>query len=470
MHPFIISFVCVFLALSLLERIRFHKYVGENVHGPKFWTPILGGLLPMVYDPESFWKKQQEYSNGISWNSIFGRLMIFSVDVDTSKKIFINKEGNLRLALHPNAEWILGKDNIAFMHGEDHKQLRTTLLKIFHKSAMYRYLDLQRKTIIKHISEWVGNPVIVADVARDLNVETSLLVFIGSYFDDDERRIAHGLYANITKGFLALPLYFPGTTLWKAMTCRKNIVDMFTVASSKSRRKISTGGEPDCLLDYWMEHVLKMDKPYTDEEVAKVLLDFLFASQDASTASLTWIPFLMSRHPNVLRKVRQELEDISFDPNQSISLDTLSKLKYSEAVVKETLRYRPPATMVPHVAVEKYKVTENYIAPKGCLVIPDIVSACKQGISYSNLFIPERWYNPEPKLNENFLVFGFGPHKCLGYEYAKNHLLLFLIIISTLLEWKVYESDQSNHITYKPTIYPACGCVTRFQLRGKVST
>ena len=32
------------------------------------------------------------------------------------------------------------------------------------------------------------------------------------------------------------------------------------------------------------------------------LLDFLFASQDASTASLTWIFALLDEHPEVLQK------------------------------------------------------------------------------------------------------------------------------------------------------------------------
>lgn len=36
----------------------------------------------------------------------------------------------------------------------------------------------------------------------------------------------------------------------------------------------------------------------------------------------------------------------------------------------------------------------------------------------------------------NFLVFGHGPHYCVGKEYAINHLMAFLAITSTSLDWQ----------------------------------
>lgn len=41
-----------------------------------------------------------------------------------------------------------------------------------------------------------------------------------------------------------------------------------------------------------------------DHEMADTVMDFLFASQDASTASLVWMVCLMAGHPLVLAKVR----------------------------------------------------------------------------------------------------------------------------------------------------------------------
>ncbi len=35
------------------------------------------------------------------------------------------------------------------------------------------------------------------------------------------------------------------------------------------------------------------------------------------------------------------------------------------------------------------------------------------------------------KFQRNFLTFGCGPHYCVGREYATNHLIVYLAILST---------------------------------------
>ena len=47
-------------------------------------------------------------------------------------------------------------------------------------------------------------------------------------------------------------------------------------------------------------------------------------------------------------------------------------------VVKEVLRYRPPAPMVPQIAQQPFKLTEDYTAPKGAMIIPSVWAACMQ--------------------------------------------------------------------------------------------
>ena len=42
----------------------------------------------------------------------------------------------------------------------------------------------------------------------------------------------------------------------------------------------------------------------TDAAMADTVMDFLFASQDASTASLVWLTCVMADRPDILAKVR----------------------------------------------------------------------------------------------------------------------------------------------------------------------
>jgi hypothetical protein len=69
-------------------------------------------------------------------------------------------------------------------------------------------------------------------------------------------------------------------------------------------------------MDYWAQNCLaEIDEAAaagipppghcSDAAMADTVMDFLFASQDASTASLVWTLCLMADHPDVLAKVRR---------------------------------------------------------------------------------------------------------------------------------------------------------------------
>ena len=61
-----------------------------------------------------------------------------------------------------------------------------------------------------------------------------------------------------------------------------------------------------------------------------------------------------------------------------------------------------------------------------------------QGYENPDKFDPDR-FGPERgedvKYATNFLVFGHGPHYCVGKEYAQNHLATFLARIATSLDF-----------------------------------
>ena len=75
----------------------------------------------------------------------------------------------------------------------------------------------------------------------------------------------------------------------------------------------------------------------------------------------------------------------------TLSGEDLAEMPFTRQVVKEVLRFRPPAPMVPQVAMRPFKLTDGYTAPKGAFIIPDIVSACHQGFSNAKEFDPDRF-------------------------------------------------------------------------------
>jgi len=209
----------------------------------------------------------------------------------------------------------------------------------------------------------------------------------------------------------------------------------------------------------------------TDEEIAYLVLDFLFASQDASTSSIVWSVQLLADHPEVLRKVREEQARVRPN-NEPITAELIASMHYTHQVMKEVLRFRPPATMVPHIAIEDWKVDDeegSYVVKKGSVILPSIWCSSFQGYSNPYEFDPDR-FNDERmehiKYAKSWLVFGAGPHLCLGKEYAMNHLTAFISILAAEYEWTHEHTDKSDNIIFLPTIFPEDGCVAQIKPRA----
>jgi sterol 22-desaturase len=69
---------------------------------------------------------------------------------------------------------------------------------------------------------------------------------------------------------------------------------------------------------------------------------------------------------------------------------------------------------------------------------------------------PERWLDPESTANlnpQNFLVFGSGPHRCIGVEYANMHMACAVGTAALLLDWKHHRTNDSEDTEYVRLIH-----------------
>lgn len=144
--------------------------------------------------------------------------------------------------------------------------------------------------------------------------------------------------------------------------------------------------------------------------------------------------------------------------------------EWTRACVKETLRYRPPVLMVPYIVKKTFHIPEaNYTAPKGSMIIPSTWLSLHDPEAYPepDTYNPDRWVsgNAEDQ-GKNWLVFGTGPHYCLGQTYATLNLMLLLHKLSSEFEWKHTITPKSEDIRIFATIFPMDDLLLTFSRRN----
>jgi len=474
------TIVALLFGLAIYERIWLAS-MKTNIPGPSWTLPFLGKIYKMIVHPFKFYEDQEAYGP-FSWTTFFGQFVIFSKDSDLTKKVFQSSK-ELQLWLTIGAKRILGERNIAFLNGTEHKQLRKQLLPLFTKKALSIYLSIQEKCIRKHLALWNESRKEQGEMkspCRDLNMETSTSVFVGTYLEDKDYENYRNNYFMMNEGFITVPINFPGTALNKAIKARHRVVDLLKTCVVKSKKRMALGEEPECLLDVWMEDILPKNEerlangedplPHTsDQEIAEVVLDFLFASQDASTSSLVWTIDLLHKHKDILEKVRAEQKRLRPTNSEPITYDLVSEMEYTRMVMKELLRFRPPATMVPHRASQDVEI-DGYKIKKGAVVLPSIWCSHHAGGGFKNpeKFDPQRFDRNNldaVKDSKYYIPFGIGPHMCLGKDYAMYNLTLFLALLSTSSNWERIPTEDMDEIIFLPTIYPKDCCIAKFSPR-----
>ena len=461
--------------LTFLHFARLHKF---KIPGPNYWaTPLLGKLIHIIRDPFGFWDDQlklaQSNPNGYSWTSIMGFFTVFCHTAEHCQKIFAaNGPDTLGLILHPNGRILFGAGNIAFQSGARHKALRASFINLFTTKALSLYLPKQQEILLRHLDMWAtkfpkgSTPTEMRTYIREMNCETSQYVFLGTHLDNP--KVFSEDYDMMTQGFLAAPLYFPGTLLYKAVKARDRALVRLERAVASSKKAMSLPNvEPTCLLDFWSIHVMEEVRVATEagEEVphysndfsmAEMMMDFLFASQDASTASLTMITATMKEYPEILARVVAEQDRLR--PNdEPLTFDLLQEMTFTRQCVLEQLRQVPPAPMVPMIAHAPFKIDDSLTVPKYSIVIPSIVGGCRDGFTNPEEFDPDRMGDERQEDRKNaksMLVFGVGPHRCVGYNYAINHLTVFLALMAKNMAWDRQRTKDSDKIIYLPTLYP----------------
>jgi cytochrome P450 len=184
---------------------------------------------------------------------------------------------------------------------------------------------------------------------------------------------------------------------------------------------------------------------HSDENfVTDIVISFILAGRDTTSAALTWYLWLLSKNPHVEHEVLKEINEKS----EATAFDEVKDMVYTHASLCESMRLYPPVAADTKVAVNDDVLPDGTVVRKGMLVtyIPYAMGRMETlwGSDWAD-FKPERWLEKDEAENKQwkfvgrdaytYPVFQAGPRICLGKEMA--FLQMKRVVAGILRRFKV---------------------------------
>ncbi|TFK34561.1 cytochrome P450 [Crucibulum laeve] len=209
----------------------------------------------------------------------------------------------------------------------------------------------------------------------------------------------------------------------------------------------------------------------SESELIGQMSTLTFAATDTTSGALSRILFLLSTHPDVQQKLRQEIIDAR-DDGQDLSYDILVNLPYLDAICRETLRLYPPVSQLVRTTRQDVVLPlskpikgldgrdiEEIPIPNNTNVIISLINANRNPEiwgSDSYEWKPERWLQDLPSsvsnahipgIYSNLMTFLGGGRACIGFKFSQ---LEMKVVLSTLVE-KFQFDPTDKEICWKMT-------------------
>ncbi|RAL15138.1 cytochrome P450 [Aspergillus homomorphus CBS 101889] len=199
---------------------------------------------------------------------------------------------------------------------------------------------------------------------------------------------------------------------------------------------------------------------------------FLFAGHDSTAATIVYSIYMLSKHPELLARVRAEHDQVFGDVSSTAQTLTqhpelINQLPLTLAVIKETLRLFPAASALrwgqPGVHLQDQNGTKY---PTDGLCIWILHGAIQRNPNYwkdPSAFLPERWLvGPDHPLyppKGGWRAFEQGPRDCIGQTLALLDIKVTLLLV-------LREFDFQDQYAEWDRLHPSAGPNTVFGERA----
>jgi cytochrome P450 len=336
--------------------------------------------------------------------------------------------------------------------GDFWRRQRRLAQPAFHRQRISSYGDVMVQYAERAIDTWKAGEH--RDIARDMT-RLTLEIVVKTLFNSDVSNDADHI-GQILSG-LVKPFASQATVKWildnrlptpghRRYFNAVSEIDRIVFRIIAERR--ASGYDEGDLLSMLLEAQDDDGTQMTDQQLRDEVMTLFLAGHETTALALSWSWYLLATHPEAEKKFHAELEEVL--DGRAPNVSDLPKLKYTEMIVKETMRLYPPAYAVGREAIEETEIG-GFRVPKRTQLFAFqwVTHRDARYFDEPDAFKPERWTNGDPSPKYAYFPFGGGPRQCIGNYFAMMEVVLLMATIGQRFRFKL---DPEHKVDVLPVL------------------
>lgn len=360
-------------------------------------------------------------------------------DLDAVHRVVVeNAKGYKKSRNYEGLRVLLG-DGLLTSEGDTWRKNRRLAQPAFARAHLDGFARTMARSTLALVHGWDAR---VSAGATELDLHAEMmrltlrivgLTLLGADLEGDANELGRDLevalkWANAyVESVVRVPPWVPTPTNVRFVRSKRAILEVVNRVITQ-RRAGGAPAEPDLLA--LLMAASDDAEAHGDLALVDEIVTLTLAGHETTANGLTFALVALARHPDVLARVRAEIDAV-LGAREAPDLADLPNLPYTKAVVDEALRLWPPAWSFEREAVED-DVVCGLPVPKGATVVvsPWVLHRHPKLWDAPRAFRPARFLEKDPARPKlAYLPFGAGPRVCIGASFALTEMQILLATI-----------------------------------------